>query len=165
MASVGASPAPDPIDPKPGMAGADSHSSSLPETSSITQNSNTIPDQNPSSTANYNPDQNPNISAPALTPLPPGVSLFAPSFRPLGAPQFSAVPSPNPNFSMGQATVVQPPGVANAVTSMPNPTVRPVGMYQALPGQPPLQMQLQYGQVHNAHMQTPGAIPPQGGFS
>lgn len=170
MAAVGASPAPDPIDSKSDMAGANNLSSSLPETPSTTQTSNANPDQNPSLTDNSITDQNPNLSGPALTPIPPGVPPFASSFRPLGAPQFSAVPNPNPNFSMGQGTVIQPPGVANSsltgstAAPVPSQVMRPVGMYQALPGQPPLQMHLQYGQVPNAPVPTSGAIPPPGGF-
>ncbi|KAJ4811056.1 RNA-binding protein 25 [Rhynchospora pubera] len=169
MAAVGASPAPEPIDPKPDMAGPDNPSSSLQETPSTAPNSTTIPDQNPSSIENSTSKQNPNHSVPAFTPIPQMVPPFAPSFRPLGAPQFAAVPSPNPNFPMGQSTLVQPPGVANsnlngsAVASVPSPGMRPVGMYQPLPGQPHVSVQLQYGQqVPNAAVQTPGAIPPPG---
>lgn len=163
MAAVGAPPPPPPpdhVDPKPDMPQSENPSSSLQETPSTTQTSNTNPDQ---STENSNPDQNPNSSTPALTTIPPVVPPFAPSFRPLGAPQFPAVPSPNPNFPMGQATVVQPPGVS--VAPAPGLAVRPVGVYQTLPGQPPVPVQMPFGQVPGGymHVQTPGAIPP-GGF-
>ncbi|KAJ3677500.1 hypothetical protein LUZ60_003224 [Juncus effusus] len=157
MAAVDASPRPENLDPNPDSG----NPSSTPN-----QNSSTAENHNPASLSNPSPSINPHPSTPVQAPTPPiGTPSFASPYAHIGGPQYAAVSNPNPSFQMGQAAGLQPPGVGSpaivgsSAGSPASPMMRPIGMYQAVPGQHPVQMQ--YGQVQNGYMAA-GAIPPPG---
>ncbi|XP_043703844.1 RNA-binding protein 25-like isoform X2 [Telopea speciosissima] len=177
---------PDPSQPTPAPSSSSpSELSELPPTSSAVASVRTVA-------------ETPNSNSLLITPPPPLVQSFvpssiapgvfppsAPSFRtvtpvPLPTPQFT--PLTNPNFQNHniQNPNIQPPGVnpvsimlpgapggAGSVTVSVSP-LRPAGMYQPPPGQPPTSaMMPMYQQMPNGFMLAPttnhqGTVPPPG---